>query len=461
MYYYIVMIGQKVISLWLLLLCIYVLYLFVRCYRKFVFTDILLALRPSCVKGKISLILAAVVLTVFYALITSGQAKQAATVSITLTYPEASYGLNPNGSRYNMSEVLSEEVLQEAIAFGGFTDITVDELQQSLDVSPMSGSGLEDTVSTQFFLTFYNSGHTGNLSGQEILHAVASAYRDWFIKEYSVNYDVLDISFDNMENYEYPDMVETMRNAITTICNFASAYSEENSTYRSDSTQESFQSLSEKGWDIYNTGMESLESFVLSRGLSNDQDSYLSRLRYDFTNNCNVYRSNIQAYDVRIEAIEKYDNDMATVVYIPTYDTDNTFYMSKTKIGIDHFSADADGYSGAASEVLSTLQDDKYLMQQLRAEIDDADSYEKAARMVEELQQQILELAQDTKKTVQDYIDSTYNGYLTVSGPLENTAGMFLQVVGFGCISFCAVYVARAFHLLDKRERKNSGRGGI
>ena len=154
MYYYIVMIGQKVISLWLLLLCIYVLYLFVRCYRKFVFTDILLALRPSCVKGKISLILAAVVLTVFYALITSGQAKQAATVSITLTYPEASYGLNPNGSRYNMSEVLSEEVLQEAIAFGGFTDITVDELQQSLDVSPMSGSGLEDTVSTQFFLTF-------------------------------------------------------------------------------------------------------------------------------------------------------------------------------------------------------------------------------------------------------------------------------------------------------------------
>lgn len=81
--------------------------------------------------------------------------------------------------------------------------------------------------------------------------------------------------------------------------------------------------------------------------------------------------------------------------------------------------------------------------------------------MVEELQQQILELAQDTKKTVQDYIDSTYNGYLTVSGPLENTAGMFLQVVGFGCISFCAVYVVRAFHLLDKRERKNSGRGGI
>ena len=204
-----------------------------------------------------------------------------------------------------------------------------------------------------------------------------------------------------------------------------------------------------------------MESFVLSRGLSNDQDSYLSKLRYDFTNNCNIYRSNIQAYDVRIEAIEKYDNDMATVVYIPTYDTDNTFYMSKTKIGIDHFSADADAYSGAASEVLSTLQDDKYLMQQLRAEVDDAVSYEKAEGMIMDLQRQILELAQDTKKTVQDYIDSTYNGYISVSEPLGDTMGLLLRILGFGCSFFCIVYVIRAFWLLDRNGRKFLGRDGI
>ena len=459
--YYIIMIGQKAIFLLLLFLCMYVLYLFAKCYRKFVFTDILLSLRPSFVKGKGSIVLIAAVFTVAVALIFSGQVKQTVTVSVTLTYPEASYGLNPNGSRYNMSEIFSDEVLREAISFGGFTDVTVDDLQQSLDISPMEGHGLEDTVSTQFFLTFYNSGHTGNLSGKEILYAVSSAYREWFINEYSANYDVLAISFDNMEKYEYPDRVNALRNVITTICNFASAYAREDSTYRSDSTQETFQSLSEKGWDIYNTGMESLESFVLSRGLSNDQDSYLSKLRYDFTNNCNIYRSNIQAYDVRIEAIEKYDNDMATVVYIPTYDTDNTFYMSKTKIGIDHFSADADAYSGAASEVLSTLQDDKYLMQQLRAEVDDAVSYEKAEGMIMDLQRQILELAQDTKKTVQDYIDSTYNGYISVSEPLGDTMGLLLRILGFGCSFFCIVYVIRAFWLLDRNGRKFLGRDGI
>lgn len=63
----------------------------------------------------------------------------------------------------------------------------------------------------------------------------------------------------------------------------------------------------------------------------------MSRLRYEYTHNTNNYKRDISAYHVRLNAISKYDNDMATVVYIPTYDTDNTFYMSKTKIGIDHF----------------------------------------------------------------------------------------------------------------------------
>lgn len=459
--YYLMVIGQGIMSLLLIFLCLYAFYLFVKSYRRYMLTDMFFAFRPSAVRGKGRILLLALVLTMIYGSVAALALRQTSTVSIALTYPEASSGVNPNGSRYNMSEVLSEEVLEEAIQFGGFTGVTAADLQQCLDITPMDGAGLEGAVATQFFLSFYSNARTSHLDSQEVLYAVSSAYRDWFIKTYSANDNTLEMSFEDLGNYDYPDVVDYLRNSVVSVCNYASAYANESSTYRSPSTRETFQSISQKGWDIYNTGMESLEAFVLSKGLSRNEGESLSRLRYNFTNNCNVYRNNIQAYDVRIEAIEKYDNDMATVVYIPTYDTDDTFYMSKTKIGIDHFSADADVYSDNASTVLSTLQDDKYLMQQLRTTPEDASAYEKADQMIAELQEQISALAKTMKKTLQEYIDDTYNGYMTVSEPLANFGDSAAGIVLYGCAVFALLYIIRVFKLLNRKDRKIRGRDGI
>ena len=208
--------------------------------------------------------------------------------------------------------------------------------------------------------------------------------------------------------------------------------------------------------------MESLNSYILSKGLSKDKEGYLSRLRYNYTNNCNDYRSNIQSYDVRIEAINKYDNDMATVVYIPTYDTDDTFYMSKTKIGIDHFSADADEHSGRASNILSVILDEKYLMQQLRENADSMDAYSKADEMISELSEEIIELSEKTRATVQEFVDTTYNGYMSVTEPVSYGLGyMVSAVAGRGLLFMAVIYVIRALWFLEKSGRKNGERGGI
>ena len=462
MEYYILIVGRGLISLLFAVVCVIALLLFIRSYKKFVFTDIIAALRPSAVKGKWALALATVFFCIIYGLITAVNMSRTAAVSIALTYPEASQGLNPNGSRYNMSSILSDEVLERAIAFGGLQGATVENLQASLDIQPANGVGFGGTVSTQFILSFTDVGKTEKLNGKEIVFSVASAYKEWFIEKYSVNDSALEITFDDIENYDYPDLADYFGNAITSICNFASVYREKNDTFRSAETGETFSSLEAKGWDIYNTGMESLNSYILSKGLSKDKEGYLSRLRYNYTNNCNDYRSNIQSYDVRIEAINKYDNDMATVVYIPTYDTDDTFYMSKTKIGIDHFSADADEHSGRASNILSVILDEKYLMQQLRENADSMDAYSKADEMISELSEEIIELSEKTRATVQEFVDTTYNGYMSVTEPVSYGLGyMVFAVAGRGLLFMAVIYVIRALWFLEKSGRKNGERGGI
>lgn len=458
--YYLLLAGRWLASLAFLIVCLIALWLFIRSYKKFVFTDIIAALRPAAVKGKWGLVFIAALFCILYGAVTAGNMSQTATISIALTYPEASQGLNPNGSRYNMSDIISDEVLERAISFGGLQDVTVENLQRSLDIFPAEGIGLGGTVSTQFLLSFNNVGETGTVNGKEIVYSVASAYKEWFIEKYSVSDDVLDISFDDIGEYDYPDLKEYFGNAITSICNFASVYKEENDTFRSAATGETFRSLEAKGWDIYGTGMESLNSYILSKGLSRDQAGYLSRLRYNYTINCNDYKSNIQAYDVRIEAINKYDNDMATVVYIPTYDTDDTFYMSKTKIGIDHFSADADVRSGTASSILSVILDEKYLMQQLRADQDGSDAYAKADEMIQAISGQILDLAEKTKLTAQEYIDTTYNGYISITEPVSYGMAYLLRVIAVRGLLFLAIlYLIKGLLDLGRAGRRTEEGG--
>ena len=57
------------------------------------------------------------------------------------------------------------------------------------------------------------------------------------------------------------------------------------------------------------------------------------------------------AYDVRLEAIEMYNAFMTRFVLIPTYDTDKEFYMSRTKVGVDYFAAEAKEHLASAAQL--------------------------------------------------------------------------------------------------------------
>ena len=66
MEYYILIVGRGLISLLFAVVCVIALLLFIRSYKKFVFTDIIAALRPSAVKGKWALALATVFFCIIY-----------------------------------------------------------------------------------------------------------------------------------------------------------------------------------------------------------------------------------------------------------------------------------------------------------------------------------------------------------------------------------------------------------
>lgn len=172
MNYYLLTAGKMMVFLIFVIMCIRLLFLFLKKRKKYMWIELMNALKPGRVVKK-GWIVVFTLLFLFFSTIVAAESNQhSASLNIALTYKEASNGLNPNGSRYNMSDILSDEVLENAISYGGFSGITVAELENALDIEPAgSDKDLNELVSTQFILKFKNNKNVGNLSGKK-----------WFIR---------------------------------------------------------------------------------------------------------------------------------------------------------------------------------------------------------------------------------------------------------------------------------------
>lgn len=448
MLYYFLLVIRILLLFYMARAGIWLVVSFLKCRRSYMMADIIRAFRFKMVRKKSRIVWKMSVFFLLLAAVMAGDQWQNASLTIALTYPEASAGLNPDGSRYNMSNILSDEVLEDAVLSGGFENLAVEDLKSALNVTPANNTSdsvslmsdasneneaggttakIANRVTSQFTLEFRGNGKTGFSRGSEILSAVAAAYKSRFVSQYSPNLSTLDISFDDLDQYDYPDMGLYFSNKIQIIARYASVYAGKDAVFCSSETGETFRSISGKAWDLHDTARENLTSYILSNGLSKSRADYRSRLRYDYTRNCNSYRNDVEAYGVRLAAIDRYYADMSRIVFIPTYDTDRTFYMSKTKTGVDNFSIEANELVSSASKGLSTILEKENWMERLSVRTDLDAATEKTEQMMADLEAQILDLAAVAKSTIQDYINHSSNGYILIVSP---TSAYWSRLIG-------------------------------
>ena len=82
------------------------------------------------------LILLCFIVTMFFGIINHFKQKNSAYAVISLNYSEASQALNSNGTRYNMAEIISDEVIEMAIEKGAFENVKVKDLAGMLCCHP-------------------------------------------------------------------------------------------------------------------------------------------------------------------------------------------------------------------------------------------------------------------------------------------------------------------------------------
>ena len=286
--------------------------------------------------------------TMTYGLFNHYELKKSVHAIVSLNYSEASQALNSNGTRYNMAEIISDEVVDRAIKKGALEDVTVKQLKNCLVVYPCVQGGVGDEseyhISTEFAVEYHASKDTNHLDSENVIKLITSAYKEYYIEKYIDNFKLDEKELD-FEKMEYMDIVEYFDKETKAILNYLYGMAEKNPSFVT-SNNSTFNSIAGKVYQFKETQInQNLRSLILQNGIVRDKNSYIDRLSYKNKNVDFDRQKNSASYNLCNQAIDMYSEEMTRVVLVPTWDQAGKYYMGRTKVGVDELSVLATNYS--------------------------------------------------------------------------------------------------------------------
>lgn len=370
---------------------------------------------------------------------------------IALNYEEATKGLYPNQTRFNISLIKSDDVLDRAIEKAGMTGkITAQAMADNITAWAASVDGMQLPSGTTSYkiATTYTVTYTRNdelddrISTKDMLSLIVAAYKEVFYEKYTYVDVALSPDWSECDAQEYMEIGSFFEKECNKIRRFLKSRANENGTFRSESVGESFVSLRQQIDNFIDIDLEKYDSYVLQSGLSKNRQRYISKLNYqNFLKNID-YQKYTAEYQNRLHTIDIYDSALTAVVLIPTLDTQDNFYMSRTKVAIDYQAASAESANSAANTTLEQIKKNDYAIQQMESPTASSSaSIATAEEMIRTMQAKITDIIEKTKVINKEYIRYKTKNYLTVSfeqlSMMDELSIKWVVVLGF--MTFCAI----------------------
>lgn len=353
------------------------------------------------------------------------QKARTAKMLVALNYEEATRGLYPNNTRFNISLIKSEDVLNRAIAKAGLEgQITALDMADHITALASNVNGMQlpsgttsYKIATTYTITYEKNDELGpRISAREMLGLIVEAYKEVFYEDYTYVEVGIAPDWSECEEQEYMEIGSFFEKECRKLRRFLNTNANENGTYRSARTGETFTSLRQKVDNFISIDLEKYDSYVLQSGLSKNRERYISKLEYEnFLKNID-YQKFMAEYQNRLHTIEIYDSALTAVVLIPTLDTQNNFYMSRTKVAIDYQATAAESANSNGNDTMAVIQKNEYAIRQMRSQTaNTSSSLATAQSMIQDMKQKLETLIETTKILNKEYVRYKTKNYLTIS----------------------------------------------
>lgn len=388
-------------------------------------------------------------------------------VVLSLNYEEASKGQNPNLTRYNVYELKSDRVMERVISNAGLQDVlTPTELSEHIDIAENSSGKTIDPndsstyyISTSYTVSYRMNREIKNISVDDMMTLICKSYNDMFHEEYVGTKSVLKYDLGDIEGKEYIEIAKLFTNKSDQMLRYIQQRIEENATYRSDITGQSFQTIKKMIQNVQNYSIKKYSAFVLESGLSRNKDHYIRTLNYK-NDMLNInYQKFMIDYNVRKQQVQDYDSAMIGTVMVPSINEKQEYYMSRTNTGTDYLTKEADYSLSQGNAVDRDIIDNNDIIAKVNASTADEESYKKADELIKTVDEELKQVANTADTTDKEYIKHTTKDYLTFTEYTGSGNKMFIleTVIGTAVVFFiilCAVYYVIDGHI----RRKEDGR---
>ena len=198
---------------------------------------------------------------------------------------------------------------------------------------------------------------------------MVTSYQDYYSERY-LNYDSLfDIDWSVVDVMDYYNRFEYMKDISNQFIRFLQFKGGNDMAQNESNTNTGFDDLANELYRGVYHNIGDSQAYVIQNGITNDISTLLRQFSYmqSFYEEENIRK--LEEYKIIREAIDMYDSSTTRVVFIPALDDNNSFYMNRTKVGLDYLTEKADStktqaesaeYSAKYYAYLQTCFADKY-----------------------------------------------------------------------------------------------------
>ncbi len=364
------------------------------------------------------IILVCFVTTMIYGIFNHFELKKSVHAIVSLNYSEASQALNSNGTRYNMAEVICDEVVDRAIKKGALKKVTVKQLRNCLVVYPCVQGGVGDEsqyhISTEFAVEYHASKDTAHLDSENVIKLITSAYKEYYIEKYTDNFS-LDAEKPDFSQMEYMDIVSYFEKETQAILNYLYGMAGKNPSFVTENGS-TFNSIAGKVHQFKETQInQNLRSLILQNGIVRDKNEYIDRLSYQNKNVDFDRQKNNASFNLCNQAIDMYSEEMTRVVLVPTWDQAGKYYMGRTKVGVDELSVMATNFSNYVASNEKEIMDNNLIIDKISSNNQGTRISSSADALVESIYESIKGFEKEAINAGREYSRHKMNQCIAVS----------------------------------------------
>ena len=343
-----------------------------------------------------------------------------ATTTMSLNYEESVTGKTPNGARFSESEFLTQEYLEAILQATGLQDdLTTSELADCISISP-TNSKLVTEENDYYISSSYHIDLKlpwslwGKITAQDLLDQICRVYLKRFTADYRINATSLDISFD-YSDMDYEEIGSYFRMMIGRINNYLTVRNDQAGSYLSTSGQ-SYSAIKKQVQNLQSYTLSEYQSYIWENGVAKNNARCIDDLNELNRTLRWSEMSDSQKSDIFMDILDNYNNKMVSSVLIPTYDGDGSFYMSRTKVGIDDLALRANELLSSAVDAQKNITTNNSKITALEQPTE-AQELQVAQSMVDVITQQLASIVSATRELDADCYAQRISRYLVFNEP--------------------------------------------